>query len=78
MLMGEVVKVLMVNSTDEDTWSYETRDILLDTWTTLLAVSTVKIYFNTAAYIYNIVHHCVHETLWPYLALFGLLWTFTL
>ncbi|KAG7575937.1 Peptidase C19 ubiquitin carboxyl-terminal hydrolase [Arabidopsis thaliana x Arabidopsis arenosa] len=37
MLMGEVVKVLMANSTDEETWSYEARDILLDTWTTLLA-----------------------------------------
>ncbi|ESQ49637.1 hypothetical protein EUTSA_v10019943mg [Eutrema salsugineum] len=37
MLMGEVVKVLMVNSTDKETWSYEARDILLDTWTTLLA-----------------------------------------
>ncbi|CAD5322057.1 unnamed protein product [Arabidopsis thaliana] len=36
MLMGEVVKVLMANSTDEETWSYEARDILLDTWTTLL------------------------------------------
>ncbi|CAH2055114.1 unnamed protein product [Thlaspi arvense] len=37
MLMGEVVKVLMANSTDKETWSYEARDILLDTWTTLLA-----------------------------------------
>ncbi|CAA7041139.1 unnamed protein product [Microthlaspi erraticum] len=36
MLMGEVVKVLMANSTDKETWSYEARDILLDTWTTLL------------------------------------------
>lgn len=63
MLMGEVVKVLMANSTDEETWSYEARDILLDTWTTLLAVSMVKIYFITAASIYNIMHHCVYETL---------------
>lgn len=40
--MGEVVKVLLANSNDEETWSYEARDILLDTWTTLLAVSTAK------------------------------------
>lgn len=43
--MGEVVKVLLANSNDKETWSYEARDILLDTWTTLLAVSTVKIFF---------------------------------
>lgn len=35
-LMGEVVRDLMVNSTEEETWSYEARDILLDTWTALL------------------------------------------
>ncbi|KAJ4834159.1 hypothetical protein Tsubulata_008143 [Turnera subulata] len=34
-LMCEVVKVLG-NNTDEETWSWEARDILLDTWTTLL------------------------------------------
>lgn len=73
--MGEVVKVLLANSNDKETWSYEARDILLDTWTTLLAVSTVKIFFflKTATYIYNIMHGCVHETLWPYLVSFGLL-----
>jgi hypothetical protein len=70
MLMGEVVKVLMANSTDEETWSYEARDILLDTWTTLLTVSIVKIYFTTAASIHNIMNHCVYETV-PYLALWG-------
>lgn len=43
--MGEVVKVLLANSNDKETWSYEARDILLDTWTTLLAVSTIKIFF---------------------------------
>ncbi|KAH0881577.1 hypothetical protein HID58_068971 [Brassica napus] len=37
LLMGEVVKVLLANSNDKETWSYEARDILLDTWTTLLA-----------------------------------------
>ncbi|KAH9658938.1 exportin-4 protein [Citrus sinensis] len=35
-LMCEVVKVLMMNNTEEGTWSWEARDILLDTWTTLL------------------------------------------
>ncbi|XP_048236240.1 exportin-4 isoform X1 [Ricinus communis] len=35
-LMCEVIKVLMTNNTDEETWSWEARDILLDTWTTLL------------------------------------------
>ncbi|XWS58409.1 hypothetical protein CRYUN_Cryun08bG0031600 [Craigia yunnanensis] len=35
-LMCEVVKVLMTNKTDEETWSWEARDILLDTWTILL------------------------------------------
>ncbi|KAJ9185793.1 hypothetical protein P3X46_005384 [Hevea brasiliensis] len=35
-LMCEVIKVLMKNNTDEETWSWEARDILLDTWTTLL------------------------------------------
>lgn len=37
-LMCEVVKVLMMNNTEEGTWSWEARDILLDTWTTLLVV----------------------------------------
>ncbi|KAM7250286.1 hypothetical protein ACFE04_022169 [Oxalis oulophora] len=35
-LMCEVLKVLMTNDTDEETWSWEARDILLDTWSTLL------------------------------------------
>ncbi|XP_044482396.1 exportin-4 isoform X2 [Mangifera indica] len=35
-LMCEVIKNLMLNSSDEETWSWEARDILLDTWTTLL------------------------------------------
>ncbi|KAE8667511.1 putative pentatricopeptide repeat-containing protein [Hibiscus syriacus] len=37
-LMCEVVKVLMTNNSDEETWSWEARDILLDTWTILLVV----------------------------------------
>ncbi|XP_062143497.1 uncharacterized protein LOC133851185 isoform X2 [Alnus glutinosa] len=35
-LMCEVVKVLMINNTEEETWSWVARDILLDTWTALL------------------------------------------
>ncbi|CAK9137241.1 unnamed protein product [Ilex paraguariensis] len=35
-LMCEVVKHLMVNYTEEETWSWVARDILLDTWTALL------------------------------------------
>ncbi|KAL1350471.1 hypothetical protein HN51_014532 [Arachis hypogaea] len=36
MLMSEVIKVLMTSNTDEETWSWEARDVLLDTWTALL------------------------------------------
>ncbi|KAL6142910.1 hypothetical protein ACLB2K_061185 [Fragaria x ananassa] len=36
ILMSEVVKNLMTNNSEEETWSWETRDILLDTWTALL------------------------------------------
>ncbi|XP_028770687.1 LOW QUALITY PROTEIN: exportin-4 [Neltuma alba] len=36
MLMSEVIKVLMTNNTEEETWSWEARDVLLDTWTALL------------------------------------------
>ncbi|KAK6145319.1 hypothetical protein DH2020_022139 [Rehmannia glutinosa] len=35
-LMCEVSKDLMENRTDDETWSWVARDILLDTWTTLL------------------------------------------
>lgn len=35
-LMCEVIKVLMTKDPDEETWSWEARDILLDTWTALL------------------------------------------
>ncbi|KAG8390023.1 hypothetical protein BUALT_Bualt01G0040100 [Buddleja alternifolia] len=35
-LMCEVIKDLMANRTDEETWSWVARDILLDTWTALL------------------------------------------
>lgn len=44
--MGEVVKEIMVESTEE-AWSWEARDILLDTWTTLLLVCVVDhIYYS--------------------------------
>ncbi|KAH0972651.1 hypothetical protein GBA52_024807 [Prunus armeniaca] len=36
VLMSEVVKNLMTNNSEEETWSWEARDILLDTWTALL------------------------------------------
>ncbi|KAL8130523.1 hypothetical protein V2J09_019678 [Rumex salicifolius] len=36
-LMSEVVKDLMNKNTEEETWSWVARDILLDTWTALLA-----------------------------------------
>ncbi|KAK3043139.1 hypothetical protein RJ639_000028, partial [Escallonia herrerae] len=35
-LMSEVLKDLMANNSEEETWSWVARDILLDTWTTLL------------------------------------------
>ncbi|KVH96682.1 Armadillo-type fold [Cynara cardunculus var. scolymus] len=35
-LMCEVVKDLMIKDLDEEPWSWVARDILLDTWTTLL------------------------------------------
>lgn len=38
-LMSEVIKVLMSTGTDEETWSWAARDILLDTWTALLVPS---------------------------------------
>ncbi|XP_021742132.1 exportin-4-like isoform X2 [Chenopodium quinoa] len=38
-LMSEVVKVLMATGTDEETWSWVARDILLDTWTAILTPS---------------------------------------
>ncbi|CAL1382927.1 unnamed protein product [Linum trigynum] len=35
-LMSEVIKVQMTKRSDDETWSWEARDILLDTWTALL------------------------------------------
>ncbi|EPS69621.1 hypothetical protein M569_05144, partial [Genlisea aurea] len=35
-VMHEVMNDLMENNAEEETWSWEARDILLDTWTTLL------------------------------------------
>lgn len=67
--MGEVVKVLMANSTDDETWSYEARDILLDTWTTLLAVSSVKIYFT-------MLHISIISCIAVFMKLCGHIWLF--
>lgn len=38
-LMCQVIKVLLTKNCEEGTWSWEARDILLDTWTTLLVDS---------------------------------------
>lgn len=38
MWMSEVIKVLITRNTEDGTWSWEARDILLDTWTALLMV----------------------------------------
>jgi hypothetical protein len=38
VLMSEVIKNLMTKNSEEETWSWEARDILLDTWTALLVV----------------------------------------
>ncbi|XP_057439544.1 uncharacterized protein LOC130731317 isoform X2 [Lotus japonicus] len=44
MLMSEVIKVLMTNNTEEESWSYEARDVLLDTWTALLMpINTITV-----------------------------------
>ena len=40
-LMREVYKDLAENQTDDETWSWVARDILLDTWTTLLQVPVI-------------------------------------
>lgn len=37
-LMCEVVKILMSNNSEEEVWSWEARDILLDAWTAILVV----------------------------------------
>lgn len=39
-LMCQVVKVLLTKNCEEGTWSWEARDILLDTWTIILVDST--------------------------------------
>ncbi|GER48788.1 exportin-4 [Striga asiatica] len=43
-LMCEVFKDLMENRTEEETWSWVARDILLDTWTSLLVVYAADIH----------------------------------
>ncbi|XP_061366360.1 uncharacterized protein LOC133309585 isoform X2 [Gastrolobium bilobum] len=43
-LMSEVIKVLLTSNTDEETWSWVARDILLDTWTALLMpINTITV-----------------------------------
>ncbi|XP_027349597.1 exportin-4 isoform X2 [Abrus precatorius] len=44
MLMSEVIKVLMISNTEEETWSWEARDVLLDTWTAILMpINTINV-----------------------------------
>ncbi|XP_014491561.1 exportin-4 isoform X1 [Vigna radiata var. radiata] len=44
MLMSEVIKVLMTSNTEEETWSWEARDVLLDTWTAILTpINTMNV-----------------------------------
>ncbi|XP_073222113.1 uncharacterized protein [Cicer arietinum] len=44
ILMSEVIKVLITSNTEEETWSWEARDILLDTWTALLMpINTITV-----------------------------------
>lgn len=52
-LMAEVLKDLMDTSTDEETWSWVARDILLDTWTTLLVVNPPFACFLLDIYIHE-------------------------
>lgn len=42
-LMCEAIKDLVENFTEEETWSWVARDILLDSWTTLLMVFILKL-----------------------------------
>ncbi|KAK7397353.1 hypothetical protein VNO78_18522 [Psophocarpus tetragonolobus] len=44
ILMSEVIKVLMTSNTEEETWSWEARDVLLDTWTAILTpINTINV-----------------------------------
>lgn len=54
-LMCEVYKDLMENRTEEETWSWVARDILLDTWTALLLVFVV----GALAYVPLIPSNCI-------------------
>lgn len=65
-LMAEVVKDIMDNSTDEETWSWVARDILLDTWTTLLVVhpSSASFVLNIYIYMYMRTNSKCSEAIW--------------
>ncbi|KAF8392178.1 hypothetical protein HHK36_022520 [Tetracentron sinense] len=64
-LTCEVVKARVANTTEEETWSYVARDILLDTWTALL-VPTVSGRndalppegIHAAAIVFNMIVEC--------------------
>lgn len=55
-LMREVYKDLTENQTDDETWSWVARDILLDTWTTLLQVPVIAAF----ACIPLITYTCIY------------------
>lgn len=52
-MMREVYKDLMENQTDDETWSWVARDILLDTWTALLQVPIIASLACTLLYLIN-------------------------
>ncbi|EXB54267.1 hypothetical protein L484_013997 [Morus notabilis] len=49
-MMSEVIKNLMNNNSEEETWSWEARDILLDTWTTLLVLVLCGVAASASAF----------------------------
>lgn len=62
-LMCEVIKALMMSNTEEETWSWVARDILLDTWTALLVVCILKCIIINIYYSLHVVscYICVNE-----------------
>ena len=57
-MMCEVIKALMANNTEEETWSWIARDIILDTWTALLIVCIIffiLLYSISCYYIHAII-----------------------
>lgn len=69
-LMREVYKDLMENQTDEETWSWVARDILLDTWTALLQVPAIffiaalvcALLYLITTYVYDLLSYCAESS----------------